>query len=260
MRYSAPLDGLRAIAILVVLIFHMAPAALPGGFIGVDVFYVLSGFLITSILVAGIDRGTFSFAEFYRRRIQRLLPNVIVTVLATVALWSLFLMPSAARQAAAHGVWALVSLSNVYVLNFLGGYWGNAAETAPLTHTWSLGVEEQFYLLYPALLVLLARLARARLRAWLIGIALASFALSVWLTPRAPAFAFYMLPTRMWQLLAGAIVALPGGAFPLRALVTSRAAGWLGLAVVLGGSMWIPSDGFPGWIALVPTTWVCWEQ
>lgn len=166
MRYSAPLDGIRATSILGVLFFHIAPTTLSGGFSGVDVFFVLSGFLITSIIQHDMRAGEFSMREFYLRRIQRLMPNVVITVLGVVLLWSLLLPPSTARQTGTHGLWALFSLSNVFIWKNLGGYWGNAAESAPLTHTWSLGVEEQFYLLFPLTLLLLTP-QTGRLARWL---------------------------------------------------------------------------------------------
>ena len=155
--YVAALDGIRALAIAAVLVFHASPSTLPGGFTGVDVFFVLSGFLITSILLRDIARGSLALGEFYLRRIQRLAPNVVLTVLVVLALWHAWMLPSAARQAGAHGLWSLANLANFYVWRHLGGYWGDAAEAAPFTHLWSLGVEEQFYLFLPALLALLVR-------------------------------------------------------------------------------------------------------
>ena len=207
MPYSAPLDGLRAIAILAVLVFHVAPTALPGGFTGVDVFFVLSGFLIASIIRHDVVDGSFTLREFYTRRLQRLLPNVVLTVTAVVLLWWMLLPSSAARQAAAHGLWALVSLSNVFVWRDLGSYWGNAAESAPLTHTWSLGVEEQFYLLFPALFALALRRSR-RPALWVGAVAAAS---AIWCAgwgSRDPAATFYLLPSRVWGLLAGVLLSL----------------------------------------------------
>ena len=159
MRYSPPLDGIRAVAILAVLIFHVAPSALTGGFTGVDVFFVLSGFLITSIILHDVRADRFSLREFYLRRVQRLLPNLIATVLGVLVLWTTLLPPSTARQAGEHGLWALFSASNIYIWRTLGSYWGNAAEHAPLTHTWSLGIEEQFYLLFPLVVLAVSRAA-----------------------------------------------------------------------------------------------------
>jgi peptidoglycan/LPS O-acetylase OafA/YrhL len=115
MRYSPPLDGIRAIAILAVLLFHIAPARLTGGFTGVDVFFVLSGFLITSIILHDLKDGSFSLREFYLRRVQRLLPNVVLTVLTTVLLWTILMPPGPAHQAAIHGLWTIFNLSNIYI-------------------------------------------------------------------------------------------------------------------------------------------------
>jgi len=179
MPYSAPLDGIRAIAILAVLIFHISPVVLKGGFAGVDVFFVLSGFLITSILLHDIRDGSFSMREFYLRRVQRLLPNVVVTVFAVLLLWTLLMPPSKAVQAGHHGLWTILNLSNIYIWRNLGGYWGDAAEWAPLLHTWSLAVEEQFYLFFPGFLLLLARVQRTRVLAWLVAATVLS--LGLWL-------------------------------------------------------------------------------
>jgi peptidoglycan/LPS O-acetylase OafA/YrhL len=115
MRYSPPLDGIRAVAILAVLLFHISPTTLSGGFTGVDVFFVLSGFLITSIILHDLREGCFSFREFYLRRVQRLLPNVVVTVFAVLLLWKIFMSPAATRQAAHHGIWTICNLSNFYI-------------------------------------------------------------------------------------------------------------------------------------------------
>jgi peptidoglycan/LPS O-acetylase OafA/YrhL len=272
MQYSAPLDGIRAIAILAVLMFHVRPSALPGGFTGVDVFFVLSGFLITSIILHDIRDGRFSLKEFYLRRIQRIVPNVVLTVSAIVLLASLVLPPSSARKIGLHGLYTLTNLSNFFIWRNFGGYWGDAAESSPLLHTWSLAVEEQFYLLFPASLILLARFGRARVTRWLLAAAALSFALCVWSTPRLPAAAFYLLPSRVWELLLGG--ALASYTVPLRdrdakpsipafaarlweAGARSRfreAIGWIGLCLILAGFFGInEASRFPGPAALLPT-------
>lgn len=249
MRYSAPLDGIRATSILGVLFFHIAPNALSGGFSGVDVFFVLSGFLITSIILHDIGTGEFSLREFYLRRIQRLMPNVVVTVLGVVVLWSLLLPPSTARQTATHGLWALFSLSNVFIWKNLGGYWGNAAELAPLTHTWSLGVEEQFYLLFPVTLLLLTR--AGRVSRWLGVLTALSAAFCIYQTQSSPSAAFYLLPSRVWELLVGATLA--AGAITLPTQRLREVSGWAGLAIVIGGFIWLnESHAFPGVAAWLP--------
>lgn len=251
MRYSPPIDGIRAISILAVLLFHVAPQALTGGFTGVDVFFVLSGFLITSIVLHDMRAGAFSMREFYLRRIQRLLPNVIVTVLAVLLLWSWLLPPSTARQTGSHGLWAIVNLSNVFIWKNLGGYWGNAAEFAPLTHTWSLGVEEQFYLLFPASMLLLMRIARDRLTHALIALAGLSVAFCVYQTSTSPSAAFYLLPSRVWELLLGA--ALASSPVTIAHPRAREAAGALGLAVLFASFVIIGEhSAFPGVVALAP--------
>jgi peptidoglycan/LPS O-acetylase OafA/YrhL len=260
--YLAPLDGIRAIAILGVLVFHVWPSAMKGGFSGVDVFFVLSGFLITSIILHDIRKGGFSTREFYLRRIQRLLPNVIVMVAAVLMFWMLLLPPGSAVQPAQHGLWALVNFSNIYIWKKLGGYWGNAAEWAPLTHTWSLGVEEQFYLLFPGCLLLLARFSPGRVRTWLTAATLLSLGLCVYGTYARRDGTFYLLPTRVWELLIGSIFAahrIPARLSErIRTLSLGRstreAVGWIGLSVVAIG-FFAMGDGsnFPGFIALVPT-------
>ena len=207
MPYRASLDGIRAIAIVAVLIYHVSPGWLSGGSTGVDVFFVLSGFLITSIILHDIQDRCFSMQEFYLRRIQRLLPNAIACILAVLLLWTLFLPANASVQPGVHGLWTLVNLSNVYVWRYLGGYWGAAAETAPLTHFWSLGIEEQFYLLWSVALLVVFKLRAKLLPALIIGALLASFAASLITTPIDPVAAFYLPATRTWELALGALLA-----------------------------------------------------
>jgi peptidoglycan/LPS O-acetylase OafA/YrhL len=262
MRYSPPLDGIRAVAILAVLLFHISPAALSGGFTGVDVFFVLSGFLITSIILHDLREGSFSFREFYLRRVQRLLPNVVVTVLAVVLLWTIFMPPGATRQVAHHGIWTIFNLSNFYIYNNLGGYWGSGAESSPLTHTWSLGIEEQFYMLFPGSLLLLARFQLRRVRMWLIVAIVLSFGLCLYGTRTHPTATFYLLPTRIWELLIGAL--LGAHLTPLQNTEDQQrfmfgvnileGIGLAGLGMILLGFVCInDGSGFPGMVSLLPT-------
>lgn len=258
MKYSAPLDGVRAVAILGVFVFHVVPEAMRGGFVGVDVFYVLSGYLITSNVLHDLRAGTFTIREFYVRRVMRLLPNATAMVLATVVLSAALLLPSTAAQAARHGVWTLLNLSNLYILLKLGGYWGMAATSSPLLHTWSLAVEEQFYLVLPACLRVAA--PRALFLPALLVATLASFALATAWATSHPDGAFYLLPTRAWQPLVGAVLAawlVPASPDrPLRVLRAgplAAAVGWAGLAAVVGSLFLVREGaGFPGWPALPP--------
>ncbi len=204
--YVPALDGLRAVAILGVLVFHAVPKALPGGFTGVDVFFVLSGYLITSIILRDASTKNFSIKEFYLRRVQRLLPNAVFMVLVTICLAQVVLLPSNAAKVADHGIWTVINLSNIYILQHIGGYWGNLSDSSPLLHTWSLAVEEQFYLVFPAIFLLLFR--TKRLLTLLVLLTVASFTLSVYGTYWHPVGTFYWLPTRAWELLLGAVFAI----------------------------------------------------
>ena len=263
MKYSPPLDGIRALAILAVLVYHAFPGALPGGFTGVDVFFVLSGYLIASVILFDLRDGRFTMREFYLRRIQRLLPNAAATVLVTVALGAWLLVPSEAAKAAKNGLFALLNLSNLYIWKSIGGYWGDTGEYAPFLHTWSLAVEEQFYLFFPALLLLLAR-RRPRgsaIPAAASALAAGSFALSLWGMGQHPAATFYFLPTRAWEPLLGALLAAlrvpSSAAAPLRPFRPSRAKdllGWAGVAAILSASFLLSgAQPYPGLAALLPT-------
>ncbi|MBI3863497.1 MAG: acyltransferase [Planctomycetia bacterium] len=236
MEYSRPLDAVRAIAIFGVLVFHLDPAWLAGGFLGVDVFFVLSGYLITSVILGDIRQREFSLREFYLRRIQRIIPNAVLMIATTVVLYAVLFPPSTAAPVARHAIWSLLSLSNVFILNNTGGYWEQSATSLPLLHTWSLAVEEQFYLLFPPLVVLLVR--RRILWPALIGLSLASLAACVCGSFAYPEATFYLLPTRAWQPLAGAALAVglaPAvGSVPRRPAQSRSAAtlGWTGLALI----------------------------
>jgi len=259
--HLAGMDGLRAVAILAVVLFHIWPSALPGGFTGVDVFLVLSGFLITRLILDDIRADRFSLKEFYLRRIQRLLPNLTVTILVVLLIWRCFFMPSTAMQPAWHALWTLFNLSNFYNWLQLGGYWGTDAAQAPFTHFWSLGVEEQFYLLFPGCLLLLIRIQAKRLRTWLAVVALISFAGYLYGTRAAPTATFYLLPTRAWEFLIGAILAAhgsPGGLLRLHRHLqnpkATEAFGWIGLALIFSGYVFIHENRqSSGLLLLAPT-------
>jgi peptidoglycan/LPS O-acetylase OafA/YrhL len=259
--YLKPLDGIRAISIIAVLIFHISPSALRGGFTGVDVFFVISGFLITSIILNDLREGCFSLREFYLRRFQRLLPNAIATVLGTLVLWSFFFPASTARATGSHALWTLVNASNLYVWRNLGGYWGDSAEWFPLTHTWSLGIEEQFYLLFPGTLLLLIRLRPGRLKLWLAVATALSFGACLYGSYARPSATFHLLPTRVWELLLGALLATHRtslhGKGPAAGPPWTKArtpVGWVGIILVFSGFVAIGERAtFPGWVSLGPT-------
>lgn len=214
-RYRPEIDGLRAIAVVVVVLYH-AGLGTTGGFVGVDVFFVISGFLITSLILKDLEAGTFTLAGFWERRIRRIMPALSCLILATLMAGWIVLLPSdyvaLGRSAFFQGLFA----ANIYFWRNTG-YFDGVAEEEPLLHTWSLAVEEQFYLIFPLLMVGLFALPRFRRRGALLsffGLCIVlSLGVSVWGVVNRPVATFYLLPTRAWELLLGASVAvLPGPA------------------------------------------------
>ncbi|NVD96811.1 acyltransferase family protein [Massilia sp. BJB1822] len=205
LAYRADIDGLRALAILPVLFFHAMPQRLPGGFAGVDVFFVISGFLITGLILQAQARGDFSLLRFYGARIRRLFPALILVLLACLAFGWLDLLPDEFAQLSRHASAGAVFLQNFQLWRETG-YFDTLSEHKPLLHLWSLSIEEQFYLLYPLLLL---AAARWRLRpAWLIALlGLLSFVANLYLTANQPTTAFFAPQARAWELLAGAALA-----------------------------------------------------
>lgn len=259
MTYCPPIDGLRAVAILAVLLFHAFPGTFSGGFTGVDLFFVISGYLIASIVLLDIRAKSFTLREFYIRRILRLLPNAMVTLFVTLVLASIYLLPSSATQLARHAFYTLFNLSNIFIWHYSGNYWGEDANSLPLLHTWSLAVEEQFYLLFPALLSLLC--IKPKLL-WAVPVmAIVSFFANYVYSQHDPASAFYLLHTRAWEPLVGAMLALyripptSGAAIGhISNSWVSEVLGVMGFAtVVLGFCIIDDNHPFPGLTALVPT-------
>lgn len=221
-HYRPDIDGLRAVAVLAVVWFHSGLPGLPGGFVGVDVFFVISGFLITSIIRREAEQGRFSFAHFYERRFRRIAPALVTVIAATTVTAFVLLLPYELEEYAASAVAALDMSSNLLFWRTTN-YFATTHAIVPLLHTWSLGVEEQFYLFFPAAFVLAERERRP---AFLILIAGAlSFALCAGLTEKTPAAPFYLLPTRGWELMVGA--ALAQGSVTLRPRI-GRYAGIVG--------------------------------
>ncbi|MFO1209696.1 MAG: acyltransferase family protein [Amaricoccus sp.] len=205
--YRREIDGLRAVAVLPVMLFHMGFAAFAGGWLGVDVFFVISGYLITGILARDLALGRFSIAGFYERRARRILPALAVVLLACVPFAVAWMSPPELEGFSASFLATALSVSNVWFWTILD-YFGPAADRLPLLHTWSLGVEEQFYILFPPLLALLWRWRHGHLLPAITLLAAASLALAAWTALRHPSAAFFLLPFRGWELAAGALLAL----------------------------------------------------
>ncbi len=258
-RYRADIDGLRALAILGVVAFHVGVPYATGGFAGVDVFFVVSGFLITRLLVGEHERtGRINLAHFYERRARRLLPALSLVVFATL-LFGYFLLPfpNAHYDLGHSAIFTLVFAANRYIRLYVGGYFQDPVGLMPLAHTWSLGVEEQFYLFYPLALILFFRFTPKEKWNWLksiaIGVTLASFALSVVLTHTHIARAFYWAPSRAWELGAGALVALWSADVPAPRPVLGAMLGITGLAAIAAAFATLtPRSLFPGEMALAP--------
>src|SRR6202163_1206 len=252
-RYRPDIDGLRAIAVMLVVNFHGFPEAMPGGFIGVDIFFVISGFLITGIIARELDQRRFSLVGFYNRRIRRIFPCLIVVLAATLVLGWLWMLPAAYAQLSADVFASAAFFSNIALL-LQSGYFDIESGKKPLLHLWSLGIEEQFYLFWPLILMLVARL-RLSILAAASAIALASFVLNVALIGSNPVATFYLPFTRAWELLAGG--ALACGWSPISRITkptgatTARAA--VGLLLIAAATAVLDTHrAFPGWWALLP--------
>jgi peptidoglycan/LPS O-acetylase OafA/YrhL len=259
--FRPDIQGLRAIAVLLVLIFHVWPSALPGGYIGVDVFFVISGFLITGLLVREFERtGRISLLAFYARRIRRLLPAATLTLVA-VAIGGYVWLPASAWSDLAQEVFASgVYVENLVLVSKSVDYLALQDAASPVQHYWSLSVEEQFYIVWPLLMIATGALARKTARHTravfsiaLATITLASFAYGVYMSYADPAPGYFLTTTRIWELGIGGLLAiLAASARPAPAL--ARVVGWAGVVALLA-SAWFYTTGlpFPGYEALLPT-------
>ena len=255
MNYRASLDGIRAIAVLAVVLFHAGIPGFGGGFVGVDVFFVISGYLITGLLLEQLQAtGDISVRGFIERRIRRLAPAMFVVLGATLAMSLAWLSPiGGEQQGVARSAIAAVLLSaNHYFLASSGGYFDAPREHFPLLHTWSLSVEEQFYLAWPWLLLLAWRFGgkTRNVRLLLMGVFIVSLAACAWWTQSHQQSAFFLTPFRAWEFAAGGCSWI---------LVREKSGKWgggpiaaIGLAAVVGAIVFMRESAFPGWIACVP--------
>lgn len=248
--YRPDIDGLRAIAVLAVILFHSGLGA-PGGFVGVDIFFVISGYLITSILLVEMESPGYRLLSFWERRIRRILPALFTMLLGCTALGLVFLLPRDLLLLVESAAAAAFFCSNFLFIQT--GYFADAAQSQPLLHTWSLGIEEQFYLLYPLVLYVLCRRFKKHLVPILTIAAIGSFGLAVVLLAKLHhSVAFFILPTRGWELLCGAILAC-GALKPIRQRAAREATALAGLTAIII-SIWLygPDAAFPGPAALLP--------
>lgn len=248
MPFHPGIVGLRAIAVLSVVIFHFVPWALPGGFIGVDIFFVISGYLISKTIYAEVDARAFSFTAFYERRARRILPAFVAVSLATAIAAFFILLPQAFANFAKSLAASALFGANIWFYA-TSDYFAAAADQLPLLHLWSLGVEEQFYLIFPVLIIVIAKVKRSYLPATLCLLAVASLAACEWVLNSSPSQAFYLLPYRAFEFLLGAILALPG----VRMARSGNLTGLIGLATIAISLAKISeASRFPGITAAVP--------
>ena len=207
MHYRREIDGLRALAVIPVILFHAGVQAFSGGFVGVDVFFVISGYLITTIILSDLEQNTFSSIKFYERRARRILPALFVMMATCLIVGYFTLMPDEFKSLG-QSVVATTLFSNNILLAMTSGYWDLASEYKPLLHTWSLGVEEQYYFIFPPIMIILWKKFRTKIPHVLALLFAGSLLLASWMVYTSPNMAFYTLPTRAWEILLGALTAL----------------------------------------------------
>lgn len=239
-------------AVLAVVIYHAFPAALPGGFSGVDIFFVISGYLISGILYSGLYKDKFSFAEFYSRRIRRLFPALVTMFLLTLGAGYYYLLSDEFEQLGKHMASSCIFIQNIVFLNE-AGYFDTSADLKPLLHLWSLAVEEQFYIFFPPFLILFWK------KKWplfwiLAGLFVLSFVANLFMAQKNPAADFFLTHYRCWELIAGAMLAM-------RSFLQNRTSRYchlysaLGIIFVLTGLVFLnKGDLYPGWRAVLPVT------
>jgi peptidoglycan/LPS O-acetylase OafA/YrhL len=261
LAYRPDIDGLRGLAVGLVVAYHAFPGFRTGGFVGVDVFFVISGYLITQIVLSGLQAGTFSLGEFYRRRVRRIAPALVVVMAACLIAGWLFLLPSELRWLGKSIEWCVPFLANAYFAG-TGGYFDSIAELNPLVHLWSLAVEEQFYLGWPVLLMLTAK--RRMTLPCIAALIVTSLTFSVWSAWFGVTSHFYSPATRAWELavggmlaawqLSGSRTAAPDDSSSVLPRIGAQAMTLLGLTlIVVGGVCWTVDQRIPGIWSVLPT-------
>ena len=251
MKFRTDINGLRAIAVMAVVLFHFNPSWVPGGFAGVDVFFVISGFLMTGLIFRGLENNNFSIINFYVARANRIIPALSVVCLALLVFGWIYLYPSEYRTLGKHIASSMGFLSNIFYW-LESGYFTAAAKEKWLLHTWSLSVEWQFYMIYPVVLVLLKKcMSLTNIKRLLVVGTVVGFIFSVYATYRWPNPAYFLFPTRAWEMMMGGLAFL----YPLQNLkeTSKKYFEWAGIALILASYAFISKDNlWPGYLALIP--------
>jgi peptidoglycan/LPS O-acetylase OafA/YrhL len=253
LAYRRDIDGLRAVAVLSVVIYHAFPALIPGGFIGVDIFFVISGYLISTLIFKGFEAQNFSYLDFYTRRIRRIFPTLVLVLLFCLIFGWVYFVSEEFLTLCSHIFYGSLFSSN-YILYKSIGYFDNLAELKPLLHLWSLAIEEQFYIIWPLAMGLLWRLKRFKL-SFIVITALISFVLNVYFVRQSPSLAFYTPFTRFWELQIGCALAYATlyHPAPLRK-VSADIQAVLGFLLIIAALIFVNKTRyFPGFWALLPT-------
>lgn len=247
MQYRRDIDGLRAISILLVLAYHAGIAPFSGGFIGVDVFFVISGFLITGLILRERQAETFTYSAFYLRRFRRLLPAfLVVTLVTTIAAWAV-MVPEDLRYYSASLAASWLGVSNFFFATLSGNYFSPRMESFPLLHTWSLGVEEQFYVIWPALLILVGGYLRKGFAPLLIVLASVLIVSSEFVARSSPSLAYYHLPFRAFEMIFGALLAMKVGKWPVPSPLMGSVVSSVSLLIILYMAVTLTGESiFPG--------------
>jgi peptidoglycan/LPS O-acetylase OafA/YrhL len=255
LKYRSDIDGLRTIAVGLVILNHAGFSFFTGGFVGVDVFFVISGFLITAIIFPQIIEKTFCIKTFLSRRIKRLMPVLLFIVLITAIVFSLVMLPEDLMRFYRSVIWVVLYGANFFFWKAYGGYFDGGSQEAPLLHTWSLAVEEQYYLLWPLMLIFSVKFLGGKVTAYL-SLVLFVFAtiFSQWGTEITLGAAYYLLPTRFFELLLGSCLAIFWNKLPKPSSLASHVISIIGLALIISSALLLSEHSpFPGYNALYPT-------
>lgn len=257
MLYRPEIDGLRALAISTVILFHFGIESITGGFLGVDIFFVISGYLITSIIIKDLEKERFTISDFYIRRIKRILPALIVVILTSYLIAFFTLAPGKVKDLSQELVAVATFSSNFYYL-FTQNYFSSTAEETIFLHTWSLAVEEQFYIFFPLLLLFIRTLYQRLIVISFLTIT--SLFNAIYFSFNNPSFNFYFTPSRIWELMAGSLVAIHNPILANIDLKTRNLLSAIGLAtiaVAVSVFVFTKETQHPSWPTIIPILAVC---